>query len=114
MGHLTQLFDMSLNYTAGGSQYLSCIKCATCKMEGGQIMVIYSMYGKRWIEQETYKLNRDFCESAPVPQKLKNFLEHGAAVGMQHLLGEERVIASLAALPVGPPVVRQHAVGSAA
>jgi len=87
--HLAKLFDISLNYTAGGCQYMSCITCATRKMEGGQILVLYSMYGKRWIEHKEYMLNRNFWESAPVPEKLKNFLECGVAVGMQSLLEED-------------------------
>jgi len=73
-----QTFDVSLNFEAGGSQYISCATFMVRKRDDGQIVVAYSLFGKRWIEKGTYALNRRFWEQSPNPQRLKNYLQYGA------------------------------------
>lgn len=79
-------FDISLNYEWGGSQYMSCAKFVVKKKANGTIVVAYSLFGKRWIEQSDYRLNIKFWETAPTPQKLRNFLEHGATRNLVKVL----------------------------
>lgn len=76
--HAEKVFDISLNYEWGGSQYISCVKFACKISQTGKIIVAYSMFGKKWIEKEDYALNKDFWEVSPNPQRIKNFLEAGA------------------------------------
>jgi len=78
---LHRQFDLSLNYEFGGSQYMSCIKFAARKKRSGDIVICYSLFGKRWVEQEQYALNREFWEKSPVPERMQAFLEHGANEG---------------------------------
>jgi hypothetical protein len=80
------MFDISLNYEFGGSQYMSCTKFVTYKVSCNQVVVAYSMFGKKWIEQREYALNRAFWESAPTPQKLKDFLDAGAGARLAEAL----------------------------
>merc|ERR1712127_523292 len=93
--HKVKTFDISLNYEVGGSQFVSCVKFATRKKSNGQIMIMYSQYGKRWIERKEYRLNRKFWERAPNPARLMNFLEHGANDGFRKLLLDDEVQQSM-------------------
>merc|ERR1712127_1100009 len=93
--HAVKTFDLSLNYEAGGSQFVSCVKFASRRKLNGQIMIMYSQYGKRWIERKEYRLNRKFWERAPNPARLMNFLEHGANDGFQKPLLDDEVQQSM-------------------
>merc|ERR1711879_179271 len=76
--HGEKTWDISLNYTNGASQYLSCIKFAAKKNEDGNIVIAQTLFGRKWVEQKDYHLNRSFWEVSPAPQRLKNYLEAGA------------------------------------
>lgn len=74
-----KIFDISLNYSAGGSQYMSCVKCAARRKADNSIVILYSLYEKRC-------LNRNFWESSPNHQRLRNCLEAGASRALVSVL----------------------------
>lgn len=77
--HAGKTWEIRLNFQDGGAQYLSCIKFAGKKATDSKIVLAYAMFGKKWVEQNDWHLNRDFWETPPVPEKLRNYLEAGAS-----------------------------------
>merc|ERR1712113_1356340 len=74
------MFDISLNYEAGGAQYLQCVKFTCKKNSKDEIVVAYANYGKMWTEASNYSMDKAFWQSNE--QKVKNFLEYGAYCGL--------------------------------
>ena len=75
--NVTDVFDINLNFENGGSQYMSCVKF-TVKGHKDHITIVYAQWGKKWVEQSDYHLNRSFWESSPNDKKVIDFLKHGA------------------------------------
>merc|ERR1711879_714616 len=58
-----KVWDISLNFSDGTSQYMTCIKFAAKKKHNGDVVLAESLFGKKWVEQSDYHRNRAFWES---------------------------------------------------